>query len=287
MQQPRETKVRANGLVHHLLEWAPSGRATGETILCAHGFLDVGRSFQWVATALADEGHRVVAFDWRGHGESEWLPAGAYYHFFDYIADLSELISAVGGAPLTLVGHSMGGTASVLFSASFPEAVRRLVLLEGLGPEAPEPVPGPDRTRRWVESVRRVRARPPRPMASVGEAAERLLERNHALPRDRAEAIAGWSVRQGGDGLVWSFDPVHRTRGPYPFRPELFLEFLRSLEMPILSIDGADGYRTEDHEARVLALSPTRRVTIPGAGHMLHWEAAEEVAREIDAFVRT
>lgn len=286
MQHPTQTKVRANGLLHHVLEWAPRGESTGKTLLCAHGFLDVGRSFQWVAASLASAGHRVLAFDWRGHGETEWLPAGAYYHFFDYVADLSALIDELKIAGATLVGHSMGGTASVLFAATRPEALDRLVLIEGLGPEAPEPLPGPERTRRWIEAVARARTRPPRPLASLEDAAERLLARNPRLPRDRAEAIARWSARQDPDGWVWRFDPVHRTRGPYPFRPELFLEFLAALPMPVLGIEGERGYRTADHEERQRAVPGARWVTIPEAGHMLHWEEPERVARQIDAFLR-
>jgi len=238
-----------------------------------------------VASALAERGHRVVAFDWRGHGRSQWLPEGAYYHFFDYIGDLAALVELRGRGPLTLVGHSMGGTASVLFAASFPECVDRLVLVEGLGPEAPEGIPGPEEARRWVETVRAARARPPRPMASIDEAAERLLARNPRLAPEIARSIASWSVREGEGGYVWSFDPVHRTRGAYPFRPEVFARFLRALEMPVLLIEGERGYRTRDHEERRALLKDARRVEIPGAGHMLHWEAPLELADAIDRFI--
>lgn len=227
----------------------------------------------------------MVAFDWRGHGETEWLREGAYYHFFDYVADLSALVEEVASGPLTLVGHSMGGTASVLFAASHPDRVERLVLLEGLGPEAPEPMAGPDRTRRWVDAVRLARARPPRVMARLEEAEERLLARNPGLPPEKARDIARWSSREVEGGFSWSFDPVHRTRGPYPFRPESFLEFLRALPMPVLSVEGEGGYRTTDHEERRRAIPGAIHRILPGAGHMIHWLAPEPAAREIARFV--
>lgn len=276
--------IRANGLLHRLWTWEPDAPRKG-TVLCAHGFLDVGRSFQMMASALADRGHRVVAFDWRGHGESQWLPEGAYYHFFDYVGDLAAIVERDPLTPLTLVGHSMGGTASVLYAASFPERVDRLVLIEGLGPETPEKPMGPEQARRWVEAVRAARARRPRPMASLEEAAEKLRARNPRLAPELLRSIASWSVREEAGGYVWSFDPVHRTRGPYPFRPEVFARFLEALSMPVLGIEGEQGYRTRDHEARRALLQGARFVTIPEAGHMLHWEAPEALAKSIDDFI--
>lgn len=284
MFEPQGETLRANGLLHRLWTWEPRNPREG-TILCAHGFLDVGRSFHWMASALAERGYRVVAFDWRGHGESQWLPEGAYYHFFDYVGDLAAIVRLRGAGPLTLVGHSMGGTASVLFAGSHPDLVDRLVLMEGLGPEAPEELPGPERTRRWLDTVQRARERPLAPMPSLEAAAKKLLARNPDLGLERARAIASYSVREVEGGFVWSFDPVHRTRGPYPFRPEVFAEFLRALDLPILCIEGERGYRTRDHEERRALLRGARFVEIPGAGHMLHWEAPAELADAIHAFI--
>lgn len=238
-----------------------------------------------MASALAERGHRVVAFDWRGHGESQWLPEGAYYHFFDYVGDLEALTRLRGEGPLTLVGHSMGGTAAVLFAASHPERVDRLVLVEGLGPEAPEGVPGPERTRRWLDAVRRARERPLRPLPSLEAAAETILARNPGLEPARARAIAAFSAREAAGGYVWRFDPVHRTRGPYPFRPEVFAESLRALSMPVLGIEGERGHRTGDHEERRARLAHARWLELPGAGHMLHWEAPDALADAIHDFI--
>jgi len=52
-----------------------------------HGFLDLGYTWHEVAATLATRAH-VIAPDLRGHGDSDWLGAGGYYHFFDYIPEL-------------------------------------------------------------------------------------------------------------------------------------------------------------------------------------------------------
>ncbi|HWV38544.1 MAG TPA: alpha/beta hydrolase [Vulgatibacter sp.] len=281
----RESRVRANGLLHHVLTWEPKGPRPAATVLCAHGFLDVGFSFRQVAERLASWGHRVVAFDWRGHGETEWIGAGGYYHFMDYVADLADLVDALAPGPLHLVGHSMGGTAAALFAGTFPTRVDRLVLLEGLGPEEAPPSPPPERTARWVRAVRKARERPHRRMVNLEEALGRMRVQNPALPDDLGLELAARSTRKVDGGYEWSFDPVHRTRGPYPFRAETFLPYLRAIRAPTLLVDGEHGYRAADHADRVTALPHAERLELSGVGHMMHWFAADAVAEAIHAFL--
>ena len=280
-----ESRVRANGLTHHVITWEPEGPRPDATVLCGHGFLDVGYSFRQIAERLAARGHRVVAFDWRGHGETEWVGAGGYYHFMDYVADLADLVGALAPGPLHLVGHSMGGTAAALFAGAFPDRVERLVLLEGLGPEEQASAPPPERTARWVEAVRKVRSKPQRRMASLAEALARMRVQNPELPDELGLELAARSTRKADGGYEWSFDPIHRTRGPYPFRTETFLAYLRAIRAPTLLVDGEKGYRAADHADRVAALPHAERIELPGVGHMMHWFAPDAVAGVTDSFL--
>jgi pimeloyl-ACP methyl ester carboxylesterase len=81
-------------------------------------------------------GSAMIAPDWRGHGDSAWLGPGASSYFLDYVADLAGLVEALRRGPAFLVGHSMGGGAASLYAGTFPDAVRGLVIVEGLGPPA-------------------------------------------------------------------------------------------------------------------------------------------------------
>jgi len=287
MSGSREETLRANGLLHHVIRWEPAGTgaAPAATILCAHGFLDVGFSFRQVAERLVAKGHRVIAFDWRGHGESEWVGAGGYYHFMDYVADLADLVRQLVPGPLHLVGHSMGGTAAALFAGSFPERVEKLILLEGLGPEEGKPVPLPVRAAKWVDSVRMVRERAPRVMATLEEALGRMRIQNPSLSDELGLELAGHSTAPVDGGFRWSFDPIHQTRGPYPFRTENFIEFLRAIRAPTLLVDGSEGYRAADQADRRAALPHAKLLELPEVGHMMHWFAPDQVAAAIHDFV--
>ncbi len=281
-----EQRILANGLEHHVITWTPDGPQPEATVLCAHGFLDVGWSWRQVAELLVARGHRVVAFDWRGHGESAWVPAGAYYHFMDYVADLADLVDALVPGPLHLVGHSMGGVAASFYAGAFPKRVARFVNLEGLGPPASSEQAPPVRTASWVEGARRARRQEIRVIATLDEALARMRLQNPELPDALGLELAERSTRKVEGGYAWSFDPLHRTRGPYAFRADVFNAHLQAIEAPTLYIEGERGYRVADQAERRAALCDAEHVIIPGVGHMMHWLAPRAVAEAIDAFVR-
>ena len=281
-----EQRIVANGLEHHVILWEPDGPPPAETVLCLHGFLDVGWSWRQVAERLVARGRRVVAFDWRGHGESAWIAPGGYYHFMDYVADLAALVEALVPGPLHLVGHSMGGTAAALHAGAFPERVEKLVLLEGLGPRPDEDAAPAERTAAWVKALRRVHGREEKVLGSLEEALERMRVQNPELPDELGLELAARSTRRVEGGWIWAFDPLHRTRGPYPFQVERFLAHVRAITAPTLLIEGERGFRTVDHEERRAAVRDGRLVVIPEVGHMMHWFAAGAVAEAIDAFLR-
>src|SRR5512144_1480159 len=144
---PVHREVVANDLRHHVLEWDGGGRTT---VLCLHGFLDLAWGFAPLAPSLAEAGYHVIAPDLRGHGDSDRVGAGGYYHFADYLPDVHDLIRQTARRRLSILGHSMGGTVASYYTATFPARVEKLALLEGLGPpETPMPL-GPERMLSWI-----------------------------------------------------------------------------------------------------------------------------------------
>ena len=113
----------------HYVDW---GNPEAPPLLLVHGGRDHCRNWDWVAQALRDDLH-IICPDLRGHGDSQWSPDGNYA-MSSYIYDLDQLIHQQGLAPVTIVAHSLGGNICLRYSGIFPDKVRKLVAIEGLGP---------------------------------------------------------------------------------------------------------------------------------------------------------
>ena len=109
---PVSLRQPAGGLELEVLEWA-GGDAT---LLLLHGYLDCAGSFGPLVRRLP-AGLHVLAPDLRGHGRSDRVGAGGWYHFPDYVRDVKGLIDARARDRLFVGGHSMGGSVAVMLAA--------------------------------------------------------------------------------------------------------------------------------------------------------------------------
>lgn len=287
--QPRrpsrhETRV-IRSVGHHLTRWGPDSNSP---VVFLHGWMDTAATFQFVVDCMADH-WSCVALDWRGFGGSDWEPNG--YWFANYLADLDELLDIVSPAqPAHLVGHSMGGNVASLYAGVRPERVERLVNIEGIGLPRTAPDQAPERYREWLEQLRGTRDFAT--YVSFEELAGSLVRRNPRLDPDRAQFIArSWGVEYGSGQIRLRADPRYKLVNPVLYRrdeaeacwrrvsaPMLLLLGEQSELRPRLGPDGTDAHLHE-------LFRDLRIETIAGAGHMLHHERPEEVARLIEEFL--
>ena len=287
--QPRRAPVHeqvvVRGLRHHVTRWA--GEEPGVVVLL-HGWMDTGDTFQFLVDAMSGR-HSFVAPDWRGFGRTEW-PADGYW-FPDYFADLDALLDAWSpDAPVTLIGHSMGGNIATLFAGIRPERVRRVVCIEGFGLTRTQPEQAPGRYREWLRQLRE----PPEfaSFPSLDAFVHLLVRRNPRLQPDRARFIAQTWTRQEADGTVRVLaDPVHKRVNAVLYRREEAEACWSEIVAPVLYVIagqseflprlGEDGL--PENMARIVRrLEPC---VIYDASHMVHHERPEELAREIEAFL--
>jgi pimeloyl-ACP methyl ester carboxylesterase len=257
----------------------------GPTVLFVHGYLDSGRSFDAVAARLFGKA-RALCLDLRGHGESEWAGAGGSYHLLDHLKDLACVINALAAAgelPELVVAHSMGGNVALLLAGCLPDAVRRLLLVDTLGPPPEDPEEQPERLARALEAYLQVR--PFGTFKNLDDAIERLRALNPGLSREGARRMAAPILRPSDvdpSRLCFPLDP--RLKGPTPTRwPEaMWLALCARTRAPVRVLRAEHGYVPEGELAagRLQALRGSLR-TLPGEHHHLHVDAPDELAAEV------
>jgi pimeloyl-ACP methyl ester carboxylesterase len=273
------------GLRYHVRRWRAAG---APKMVLLHGWMDVSASFQFLVDALRGEWD-VYAPDWRGYGLTDWGKSDCYW-FPDYIADLDFLLDAIG-APVNLVGHSLGGNVACMYAGVKPERVAKLVNLEGFGLVATKADDAPRRYARWLEELH---DRPGlRPYASFAELAQRLRENNPHLSEERADFLAQhWGKQTEQGAVALRGDPAHKIVNPVLYRYEEARACWRQVRAPVLWVDGAEtnvakrlGLDEAQRKERRAAFPDLRYAAVPGAGHMLHHDQPEAVARLIEDFL--
>jgi len=172
-----------------------------------------------------------------------------------------------------------------------PERVARLVSLEGLGLARHTPDQAPRRHESWLEQLKD----PPgfKPYASFDAVAARLKQNNPRLPDERARFLARHWARQVDSGaVVLLSDPRHKTFNPYLFRVEEAIACWRRVTAPVLLVSGKLSeiparmkYTPADLAERKGAFRDRREIELEDAGHMMHHDQPERLARIIEDFL--
>lgn len=304
MYQPRLHPVTETlpirGLPCHLRAWGARASELPPLVLL-HGWMDVGASWQFVADAFSDvfmQGRRVIAPDWRGFGLSMPATPVDCYHFVDYLADLDALLDALcPGAPVDLVGHSMGGNIAMMYAGARAGRIRRLVNLEGFGLPATEASQAPGRYAQWLDEVRHHRQGELtlKTYDSRDAVAQRLIRTNPRLTLDKAAWLAGHWARPGDDGR-WHIlgDAAHKVTSAQLYRVDEALALYAAIAAPVLCIEAeADSlgqwwngrFTRQEHHRRLSHVRTLQTATVADAGHMLHHDQPQAVAGLIEHFL--
>lgn len=286
----RDRSVDVRGLALCVRERGPAG---GPTVVLLHGWLDHRGSFDALAPLLG-EGARTLALDHRGHGDSGWVGPGGFYHFVEYVADLDGALDALGLArpgadpggpdgPVTLVGHSLGAAVALVFAAVRPQRVARAVLLDG-APLRTRSNEAPRRIQRYLDDLSLPRAR--RTVRSVEDAADRMRRAQPGLPAEAALHLSRGGLspdRAQGGALAWKWDPLVRAHSPLPFSEDVLQALLPEVTAQVLLLRAERGILPPRPELahRLGRIARLQIDELPGAGHHLHLEQPDEVARRI------
>jgi lipase len=250
-------------------EW---GDPSAPPLVCLHGVTAHGRRFRKLAEERLASRFRVVAPDLRGHGRSDWDPPWRVETFAD---DVSETLDALGIDRADMLGHSFGGRVVLELAAREPERFDRAILLD------PAIQVLPHVAFDNAENQRRDRV-----YQTAEEAVDDRIAGDPGNPREFVEEEMREHLERDRDGLL-------RPRYSQACVIYLYADLVTdppaadTLRAPTLLLYApAFGLvREEQVEAYTTALGDRLTVvTVPG-GHMVYWDAYQQTADAIDAFL--
>lgn len=285
MAEPTSDFIEANGLRLHYLSW---GADDAPVVVLHHATGFLARLWEPVAERLAAVGWRVLAYDVRGHGDSE-KPAveGDNCDWHRCVDDLRGFLDAMELRNVPFVGHSMGGGVGLYLEGTQPEYLSRLVVIE------PIVMPGgfvPDEDRRvtMAEAARKRR--------HVFGSAEEMLAQYRSRPtfakwRDdllRLYVEHGTFRREDGSLELKCSGEIEGAMFSHSGSLPIW-DVLPKIETPVLVMHG----ETTEGFLSMVAAQVSSRVqdgrleTIVDAGHLAPMEVPEVVAERVLAFLRS
>ena len=261
----------------HYVDW---GNPTAPPLLLVHGGRDHCRNWDWVASRLRDRWH-VIAPDLRGHGDSQWSAEGSY-RMDSYIYDLAQLIHQQKLAPVTIIAHSLGGNIAIRYSGLYPDSVRRLVAIEGLGASPKLMLERAKltldaRLRLWIDEQRDLAGRLPRRYPSIEDAFKRMQDENKHLSPMQARHLTEHGVNQNEDGTFsWKFDNYVRSWPAYDMANAEVEQLWVRISCPTLLVYGNEsGASNPSVDGRAKHFQNATVESIDGAGHWVHHDQFE------------
>lgn len=271
----------------HYVDW---GNSDAPPLLLVHGGRDHCRSWDWAAEVLRKDWH-VIAPDLRGHGDSQWSPDGNY-ETASFVYDLAQLIHQLNLAPVTIVAHSMGGNVAIRYTGLYPEDVRKLVAIEGLGPspavQAERDAIGiRSRFRQWIEDKRNASGRLPRRYKTLDDALERMKTENTYLTDEQARHLTIHGASRNEDGTwSWKFDNYLNVWAVFDMPREDIHAIWKAITCPVLMMYGADSWASNpEKDGRIAHFNAARVIEYENAGHWLHHDQFDRFMADLQDFL--
>jgi pimeloyl-ACP methyl ester carboxylesterase len=236
-------------------------------LMIIHGLYGSGRNWGVISKRLSNE-RRVIAVDQRNHGHSPWYDQHGYT---DMAEDLAEVIRA-NGAPMDVIGHSMGGKAAMVLALKYPELVNRLVVADIA------PVSYEHTQSQYIKAMQAVDLDKVTKRSDAEEQLRTMVD-DPTLPVFFTQSldVTAKKWRLNLDILAQEMPKILSF-------PDVEGEF----SGPVLFLSGANSqYVLPAHRALIKSLFPKASFAkIPGAGHWLHAEKPREFEANVRAWLK-
>ena len=195
-------------------------------------------------------------------------------------------------APVTIIAHSLGGSIALLYTGLFPETVKKVVAIEGLGPSPQmqarwQETPVEERVRNSLKARRDAAGRVARKYATLEEAVARMREENTHLSAEQARHLTVHGAAQNEDGTYsWKFDNSVRLGGPAGLSVEDQRRIWSCITCPVLLVRGTESWASDPvADGRIAHFKDARLANIERAGHWSHHDQLEMFMKHVEEFI--
>ena len=272
------------------LNYVDWGNPHAPPLILQHGGRDHCRSWDWVAEELRHDWH-VIAPDLRGHGDSAWSPDGVYA-MNAFVYDFAQLVHTLGYEQVTIIAHSLGGNIATRFTGLYPEKVRKLVNIEGLGlsPQLQaqtDAMSTAERLRKWIEDKRKAAGRLPRRYPTIEAAYARMKDENAFLSDEQAQHLTVHGINRNEDGTwTWKFDNYLNVWSPTDIPHSEVEKLWQAVACPMLLLYGADSFASNPaKDGRIRHFRTARLIEYANAGHWLHHDQLDRFVADVKSFL--
>jgi pimeloyl-ACP methyl ester carboxylesterase len=232
---------------------------SGPTLLLTHGYSSTSAMWKGQIEALSKD-HKLVLWDMRGHGQSDYPDDPAAYSEALTVADIAALLDQVGAASSIIGGLSLGGYMSLAFYRAHPERVRALLIID-TGPGFKKD----DARDAWNKRAHDTAERYEREGLSVLQ----------TLSRERSSVS-----HRNASGLA------HAARGMLTQRDARVIESLPAIKVPALVIVGADdGPFLAASDYMAVKIPGAQKAIIPAAGHAVNMDQPQAFLEAVLPFL--
>lgn len=286
----RTRHVGADGVGIAVHEW---GKESDPVVFLVHGGSDFGRTFDLFAAKIADAGWRAVAWDHRGHGDSDYA---TLYSWDADVRDALAVMTSTTSSPAPVIAHSKGGALMMQLAEASSYRVSKMVNIDGMPSKRRMPdVPDHDQSRllageigSWLD-YRHDAPTAVRKPGTLEELAQRRAKMNPRLPIEWLEYLVTVGARHDNEGWRWKLDPTMRFGGFGPWRPEWSALRMVSLTMPFLgllgTVDEPMGWGARARDILPWIPQGGRLEILDGVGHFIHIEEPDVVSAMVLEFI--
>ena len=231
---------------------------TGPTMLLTHGFSATSEMWKANIAALAQK-YRVIVWDMRGHGQSDYPEDGAAYSEALTVGDIAALLDAHGAEQAIIGGHSLGGFMTLAFHAAHPNRCKALLLFDtGPGYKKDEARAGWNKRAEAMAQAYETKG-----LAALGRSAEVLA-----------------CTHRSADGLA------RAARGMLAQRDARVINSLETLKVPTLVLVGSKDeayFAATDYMAS--KIPGAKKAVLADAGHAANIDQPEVFNRVVLDFL--